>query len=183
VANAWFRNFQVGCDGVALDPTQAFNRYSSILEGYERSKAGDRAGWIVEMDRFWSTQAAGGDPITIWLSQPLQYFEPAALVVRRFWRGIVEALSAPDKPDRLFVATHSGPIRAVAAAGRGSDERSRRVSRPGVVRRAAVRAVDFRSRGCVRDGAAQTASRGIRRRARSARSFEWRRRVRGRSGA
>jgi broad specificity phosphatase PhoE len=73
------------------------------------------------MDRFWSTQAAGGDPITIWLSQPLQYFEPAALVVRRFWHGIVEALSAPDKPDRLFVATHSGPIRAVAAAAVGHD--------------------------------------------------------------
>ncbi len=121
VANAWFRNFQVWCDGVALDPTQAFNRYSTILEGYERSKAGGRAGWIVEMDRFWSTQAAGGDPITIWLSQPLQYFEPAALVVRRFWHGIVEALSSPDKPDRLFVATHSGPIRAVAAAAVGHD--------------------------------------------------------------
>jgi broad specificity phosphatase PhoE len=119
--NAWFRNFQVWCDGIAQDPTQAFHRYSTILESHERSKAGDRPGWIVEMDRFWSTQAAGGDPITIWLSQPLQYFEPAALVVRRFWRGIVEALSAPDKPNRLFVATHSGPIRAVAAAAVGHD--------------------------------------------------------------
>jgi broad specificity phosphatase PhoE len=119
--NAWFRNFQVWCDGVALDPTQAFIRYSSILEGYERSKAGDRPGWITEMDRFWSTQAAGGDPITIWLSQPLQYFEPAALVVRRFWRGIVETIASDPKPERIFVATHSGPIRAVAAAAVGHD--------------------------------------------------------------
>jgi broad specificity phosphatase PhoE len=119
--NAWFRNFQVWCDGVALDPTQAFLKYSSILEGYERSKSGDRPGWITEMDRFWSTQAAGGDPITIWLSQPLQYFEPAALVVRRFWHGIVEAIASDPKPERIFVATHSGPIRAVAAAAVGHD--------------------------------------------------------------
>jgi broad specificity phosphatase PhoE len=120
-ADPWFRNFQVWCDGVAQDPTQAFNRYASVLEGYERSKTGDRPGWIVEMDRFWSTQAAGGDPIAIWLSQPLQYFEPAALVVRRFWTGITAALAGPEKPDRLFVATHSGPIRAVAAAAVGHD--------------------------------------------------------------
>ena len=119
--SAWFRNFQVWCDGTMQDPTQAFNHYAAVLEGYERSKAGDRPGWIVEMDRFWTTQAAGGDPITVWLSQPLQYFEPAALVVRRFWRGIVEALQAEPKPERLFVATHSGPIRAVAAAAVGHD--------------------------------------------------------------
>ena len=120
-ADANFRNFQVWCDGVAQDPTQAFNSYASTIEGYERSKTGDRPGWIVEMDRFWSTQAAGGDPITIWLSQPLQFFEPAALVVRRFWHGITSALQGETKIDRLIVATHSGPIRAVAAAAVGHD--------------------------------------------------------------
>ena len=73
------------------------------------------------MERFWNIQVAGGDPITYWLTMPLQYFEPAAVVVRRFWRGIVDVVQASPKPDRVFVCTHSGCIRAVAAAAVGHD--------------------------------------------------------------
>lgn len=116
-----FRNLQVFADGRLQDPTQAFIHYASVLEGYERRRSGDRPGWLVEMDRFWSIQAAGGDPITHWLALPLQYFEPAALVVRRFWRGVVEAVRPGPEHLRVFVCTHSGPVRAVATAAFGHD--------------------------------------------------------------
>jgi broad specificity phosphatase PhoE len=116
-----FRNFQVWCDGKEQDPTAAFQHFAGILEGYERTSVGDRPGWLVEIDRFWKVEAAGGDPITFWLTHPTQFLEPAALVVRRFWRGIVDAVR--DGPDdlRLYVCSHSGPIRAVAAHAVGHD--------------------------------------------------------------
>lgn len=121
-ADVHFRNFQVWADGHEQDPTQAFQRYDEVLEGYERRMTGDRPGWLTEMDRFWSIQLAGGDPITHWLTNPLQFFEPAALVVRRFWRGMVEAVrEGPEANLRVFVCSHSGPIRAVAAAAVGHD--------------------------------------------------------------
>jgi broad specificity phosphatase PhoE len=125
-ADPAFANLRILAGDQVLDPTQAFDRYARLLEGHERSQAGDRAGWLVEMERFWNVQAAGGDPITYWLTMPLQYFEPAALVVRRFWAGIVAAVrnsavreSAGGR--RIFVCTHSGCIRAVATAAVGHD--------------------------------------------------------------
>jgi broad specificity phosphatase PhoE len=116
-----FRNFQVWCDGKEQDPTAAFQHFASVLEGYERTASGNRPGWLVEMDRFWNVEAAGGDPITFWLNHPMQYFEPAALVVRRFWRGVTDA--ARDGPGqlRILVCSHSGPIRAVATHAVGHD--------------------------------------------------------------
>ena len=116
-----FRNFQVWCDGKEQDPTAAFQHFASVLEGYERHAAGDRPGWLVEIDRFWKVEAAGGDPITFWLNQPMQYFEPAALVVRRFWHGIVDAVREGPADLRIFVCSHSGPIRAVATHAVGHD--------------------------------------------------------------
>jgi len=116
-----FRNFQVWCDGKTQDPTQAFMHYATVLEDYERHKGGDRPGWLVEMERFWNIQAAGGDPITHWLRMPLQYFEPAALCVRRFWQAIVDEVGKGPRDLRVLVATHSGPIRAVATAALGHD--------------------------------------------------------------
>jgi broad specificity phosphatase PhoE len=121
VDDAYFGNLRIQAGDQVLDPTQAFDRYARLLEGHERTQAGDRPGWLVEMERFWNIQAAGGDPITYWLTMPLQYFEPAALVVRRFWSGIVAAVRTQPSPDRVLVCTHSGCIRAVATAAVGHD--------------------------------------------------------------
>ena len=116
-----FKNFQVWCDGQELDPTSAFMRYATLIETYEHHKGGDRPGWLVEMEQFWNIEAAGGDPITHWLRSPMQFFEPAALCVRRFWNGVLaEVVQGPDNL-RVFACTHSGPIRAVATAAFGHD--------------------------------------------------------------
>ena len=116
-----FENFQVWCEGEEMDVTSAFMRYATILETYEEHKGGDRPGRMVEMQRFWNIQAAGGDPITHWLRMPMQYFEPAALCVRRFWKGVLEEVEEGPDQLRVFVCTHSGPIRAVATSAFGHD--------------------------------------------------------------
>tara|TARA_Y100000590_G_scaffold95305_2_gene108096 strand:+ start:10023 stop:11063 length:1041 start_codon:yes stop_codon:yes gene_type:complete len=118
-----FRNLQVWCDGQEKDPTSAFLKYDTLMEEYERKKSGDRPGWLDEVDRFWKVQAAGGDPIQYWLNQPLQFYEPPAIVVRRFWRGIIHLIKSNSnkKELRLFICTHSGPIRAVATSAVGHD--------------------------------------------------------------
>ncbi len=116
-----FDNFQVWCDGKEMDVTAAFFHFATELDGVERSGAGDRPGWMVEMDRFWKVEAGGGDPITHWLNHPMQYFEPAALVVRRFWQGITRAIAEGPDNQRIFVCSHSGPIRAVATHAVGHD--------------------------------------------------------------
>ena len=116
-----FLNFKMWTNGAETDITQAFVRYATMLEDYERHQGGDRPSWMVEMDRFWKIQAAGGDPITHWLTMPLQFMEPPALVVRRFWRGMATAVAKGPEDLRVFVCTHSGPIRAVATAAFGHD--------------------------------------------------------------
>lgn len=122
VADPHFRNFQVQLREGQLDPTQAFYTYQRALERYESLATGDRPGWLVELDRFWRLQAGGGDPIHLWLTNPLLYFEPPALVVRRFWQGILNhAGGRNEQPRRLLVATHSGPLRAFAAHALGYD--------------------------------------------------------------
>jgi len=116
-----FRNFKVWCDGTEQDVTQAFLHYVTVMEDFERNGQGERPGWLVEMDRFWNVQAGGGDPITSWLRVPMHFFEPPAIVVRRFWEGIVEEVGKGPSDQRVFVCTHSGPIRAVATAAVGHD--------------------------------------------------------------
>ncbi len=115
-----FRNFQfVAPDGLK-DVTAAFRQYHALLEGHERTAAGDRPLWLVEMDRFWRTQQGGGDPIQHWLTVPLMHFEPPSMTVRRFWAGIVR-LSGEFPGARLAIATHSGCIRAFAVSALGYD--------------------------------------------------------------
>ncbi len=115
-----FRNFQfVAPDGLK-DVTAAFRQFQSLYENYERMSTGDRPLWLVEMDRFWRIQEGGGDPIQHWLSLPMTHFEPPALAVRRFWKGITR-LSERFPGARLAVATHSGCIRAFAVAALGYD--------------------------------------------------------------
>ena len=112
-----FDNFRIWCDGEALDPTQAYAPYAAARDDSVRP----RPPWYDEMDRFWSFMAAGEDPITHWLTQPVQHFESAAHAVRRFWHGIVGCARDAEPGLRVFVATHSGCIRAVAAAAFGYD--------------------------------------------------------------
>ena len=116
-----FRNFQVWINGRELDVTAAFQEFANLLERYERDGGGDRPGWMVEMDRVFRIQFAGGDPITYWLTTPMHFVEPPAVVVRRYWEGIVDEVRTAPPGTRVFVCSHSGPIRAVAAAAVGHD--------------------------------------------------------------
>jgi broad specificity phosphatase PhoE len=129
------RNFQVWTPDGMRDVTSAFRRYQATMEKLERMAVGDRPRWLVEIDRFYRTQLGGADPIHMWLTIPLMYFEPPAICVRRFWRGfhrlIAEAegeRSEPGSraagaaaPQRIVATTHSGPIRAFATWAHGYD--------------------------------------------------------------
>ncbi|MGZ4794216.1 MAG: hypothetical protein ACXWBO_20355, partial [Ilumatobacteraceae bacterium] len=88
-----FKNFQVWAGGREVDVTAAFQEFAQIHEGYQRFGVGDRPGWITEMNRFYRVLQAGGDPITVWLTQPLFYFEPPMIVVRRHWQGVVDVVN------------------------------------------------------------------------------------------
>lgn len=116
----WFRNFRVATPSGHRDVTSAFREYHALVEAYERRASGERPLWLVEIDRFWRTQQAGQDPITYWLTTPLLHFEPPALCVQRFWMGIAR-LAADHPGARLVIATHSGPIRALAVNALGHD--------------------------------------------------------------
>jgi broad specificity phosphatase PhoE len=123
------RNFGVWTPDGLRDVTSAFRQYQATMEKLERMAVGDRPRWLVEIDRFYRTQLGGADPIHMWLTIPLMYFEPPAMCVRRFWRGfhrlIAEAEGRPDgaaeSNHRIVAATHSGPIRAFATWAHGYD--------------------------------------------------------------
>jgi broad specificity phosphatase PhoE len=115
-----FRNFGVATPSGVRDVTAAFREYQTVMERYERAAAGDRPLWLVEMDRFWSSQQGGADPIYHWLTVPMLHFEPPAVCVRRFWAGITR-LVAESSGARILCATHSGPIRAFATWAVGYD--------------------------------------------------------------
>ncbi len=117
--NEHFNNFQVWAGGTEMDVTAAFMRFANIRE--TQLATGERPGWIVEMDRFYRIENAGGDPITSWLTMPLQYFEPPILVVRRHWKGIVSMVKESAPNTKIFMCGHSGPIRAVASSAVGHD--------------------------------------------------------------
>ena len=115
------RNFGVWTPDGLRDVTSAFRQYQATMEKLERMAVGDRPRWLVEIDRFYRTQLGGADPIHMWLTIPLMYFEPPALCVRRFWRGFHRLIT--DYPDdtRILAATHSGPMRAFATWAHGYD--------------------------------------------------------------
>ena len=119
------RNFQVWTPDGPRDVTSAFRQYQALMEKLERMAVGDRPRWLVEIDRFYRNQLGGADPISMWLTIPLMYFEPPQSCVRRFWRGFhrLMAQSSDDQsPDtRIIAATHSGPIRAFATWAHGYD--------------------------------------------------------------
>lgn len=114
------RNFGVWTPDGLRDVTSAFRQYQAMMEKLERMAVGDRPRWLVEIDRFYRTQLGGADPIHMWLTIPLMYFEPPAMCVRRFWRGFHRLIE--ESPDhRIVAATHSGPIRAFATWAHGYD--------------------------------------------------------------
>jgi broad specificity phosphatase PhoE len=116
-----FKNFQVWAGGREVDVTAAFQEFAQIHENYQRFGTGDRPGWITEMNRFYRVLQAGGDPITVWLTQPLFYFEPPMIVVRRHWEGITQIIEESGPNTAIYMCGHSGPIRAVAASAVGHD--------------------------------------------------------------
>src|SRR4029079_4074445 len=77
-----FKNFQVCAGGREADVTATFQEFAEIHEGYQRLGTGDRPGWITEMNRFYRVLQAGGDPITVWVTQPAVYLQPPLLLVR-----------------------------------------------------------------------------------------------------
>ncbi len=113
-----FDNFHVWTTHGEEEVTAAFHEF----EGARAALVGaPTPGWITEADRFWQLHESGGDPIGHWLSQPLQHFEPAAVVVRRFWCTTVELVGRLQGHDHVVVCTHSGPIRAIATHALGYD--------------------------------------------------------------
>jgi len=114
------RNFQVWTPEGPRDITSAFRQYQALMEKLERMAVGDRPRWLVEIDRFYRTQAGGADPIQTWLTIPLMYFESPQSCVRRFWKGF-NRLVAESPNTRIIAATHSGPIRAFATWAHGYD--------------------------------------------------------------
>lgn len=117
---AEFRNFGFAAPDGLKDVTAAFRQFYAEREDYERRRTGDRPLWLVEMDRFWTTQQGGGDPIAHWLTVPMLHFEPPSMTVRRFWAGI-NRLGDEHPGARLAIATHSGCIRAFAVSVLGYD--------------------------------------------------------------
>jgi len=114
------RNFQVWTPDGPRDITSAFRQYQALMERLERMAVGDRPRWLVEIDRFYRTQLGGGDPIHMWMTIPLMYFESPQACVRRFWRGFHRVI-AESPGARIIAATHSGPIRAFATWAHGYD--------------------------------------------------------------
>jgi broad specificity phosphatase PhoE len=114
------KNFQVWSPDGVRDITASFRKYQAEMEKLERMAVGDRPRWLVEIDRFYRTQLGGADPIQLWLTVPLMYFESPQACVRRFWMGF-NRLIAESPGQRIIAATHSGPIRAFATWAHGYD--------------------------------------------------------------
>ena len=91
----------------------------TLLEGYERHGGGDRPGWMVEMDRIYRIQSAGGDPITH-VADPADALRRAPVVRRAaLLEGIVDEVDRGLRRDAAACssARTPGPIRAVAGVG------------------------------------------------------------------
>ena len=114
------KNFQVWSPDGVRDITASFRKYQAEMEKLERMAVGDRPRWLVAIDRFYRPQPGGADPIQLWLTIPLMYFESPQACVRRFWTGF-NRLIAESPGQRIIAATHSGPIRAFATWAHGYD--------------------------------------------------------------
>ena len=114
-----FRNVDVRAPSGPREATQAYAEYRA-LAGSEGDGLG-ASPWLREMGRFWKLQADAADPIGFWLTVPLLTFETPADVVRRLWAGLERLAVQAGEVSRVVCCTHSGPMRALAAAVLGHD--------------------------------------------------------------
>jgi broad specificity phosphatase PhoE len=102
-----FANFAVAAGGDVREQAEVFGEYANAAG----TALEELPGWLADLARFRSVHVSGGDPIALWLTTPLLGFEPPAVTVRRYWRGI---LARADSA-LTVVAAHSGPMRALVA--------------------------------------------------------------------
>jgi len=115
VADAGFQNFRVEIDG----EVGAHDLMRPALTSAGAPMSETLPAWAAECGRFTAIHDGGGDPIGWWLTQPTLALEPAAVVVRRFWRALGAVTAGGSR--RTTVCTHSGPMRALAAHALGHD--------------------------------------------------------------
>jgi broad specificity phosphatase PhoE len=108
-----FANFAVAAGGDVREQAEVFGEYASAAE----TPLDELPGWLADLARFRTVHVSGGDPIALWLTTPLLGFEPPAVTVRRYWRGIRARADA----GLTVVAAHSGPMRALVAHAFGRD--------------------------------------------------------------
>src|SRR3954468_9231878 len=101
-----FANFTVAAGDAVREQAEVFGEYAAAAG----TPLEELPGWLADLARFRSVHVSGGDPIALWLTTPLLGFEPPAVSVRRYWRGICA------RGDGLtVVAAHSGPMPALVA--------------------------------------------------------------------
>jgi broad specificity phosphatase PhoE len=101
-----FANFTVAAGGEVREQAEVFGEYANA----EPPSREELPGWLADLAHFRAVHESGGDPIELWLKTPLLGFEPPAVAVRRYWRGIVA-----QEAQLTVVAAHSGPMRALVA--------------------------------------------------------------------
>jgi len=102
-----FANFTVAAGADVREQAEVFGEYAGAAD----TPLDELPGWLADIARFRHVHVSGGDPIALWLTTPLLGFEPPAVSVRRYWRGICAAAGAA----LTVVAAHSGPMRALVA--------------------------------------------------------------------
>jgi broad specificity phosphatase PhoE len=102
-----FANFTVAAGAEVREQAEVFGEYADAAG----TPVEELPGWLADLARFRSVHVSGGDPIALWLTTPLLGFEPPAVSVRRYWRGI----RACEGTGLTVVAAHSGPMRALVA--------------------------------------------------------------------
>jgi broad specificity phosphatase PhoE len=101
-----FANFTVAAGPDVREQAEVFGEYANAAG----TPVEELPGWLADLARFRTVHVSGGDPIALWLTTPLLGFEPPAVSVRRYWRGI-----AAREEELTVVAAHSGPMRALVA--------------------------------------------------------------------
>jgi broad specificity phosphatase PhoE len=102
-----FANFAVAAGSEVREQAEVFGQYAKSAD----TPLEELPGWLADLARFRSVHVSGGDPIALWLTTPLLGFEPPAVAVRRYWRGITTSADAA----LTVVSSHSGPMRALVA--------------------------------------------------------------------
>jgi broad specificity phosphatase PhoE len=110
-----FHNFRVRVPDGVRDPSQAYAAYHATSKRLGDASPDQRPTWVMDMERFYERPAGELGRVAFWLTVPLVSFEPPSLVVERFLTGLARLSPPNGTTDRLICATHSGPMRALAA--------------------------------------------------------------------